>query len=235
MMKALRKSVLKANLALPKKGLVTLTWGNASQRDPKSGLIAIKPSGIAYGDMRWEDIVVVDLSGSPVLGSLRPSSDLQSHLALYQYYPELGGIIHTHATHATAWAQAGRDIPLYGTTHADYFKGFVPCTRQLTAEEVERDYELNTGLAIIEVFEGRGLSPLHCPAVLCHSHGVFTFGQDAKKALDHAIALEAVAQMAMMSEALRPGCPPAPDYLRDKHFYRKHGENAYYGQSCRNE
>ncbi len=230
MLEALRQAVLEANLELPRRGLVTYTWGNVSARDPVTGLVVIKPSGLEYGRMRAEDMVIVDAEGRSVEGGLRPSSDLLTHLELYRRYPALGGAVHTHSAHATAWAQAGRSIPFYGTTQADYFRGPIPCTRQLTEREVEEAYELNTGRVIVETLDGLGLDPLEMPAILCRNHGVFTWGKDAAEAVHNAVVLEEVARMALWTEQLNPSARPAPDCLLKKHYERKHGKNAYYGQ-----
>ena len=190
----------------------------------------IKPSGVDYDKLRPEDMVVMDLEGKRIEGTLNPSSDTPTHLELYKKYPEIGGVVHTHSPEATSWAQAGRDIPLYGTTHADYFYGSIPCARSLTPEEIGGEYERNTGLVIIETFEQRGLNPMHTPGVLCTNHGPFTWGKDAAEAVHNAVVLEEVARMAIRTELLNPQVQPAPDSIRDKHFFRKHGENAYYGQ-----
>lgn len=230
MLEQLRRQVLDANLELPRKGLVTYTWGNVSARDRETDLVIIKPSGLDYDGMRWEDMVVVDLEGKAVEGHLRPSSDLLTHLELYKRYPQIGGIVHTHSARATAWAQAGRSIPFYGTTQADYFRGPIPCTREMTAREVEEAYELNTGLVIIETLDGLGLDPIEMPAVLCKNHGPFTWGKDAAEAVHNAVVLEEVAKMALWTEQLNPDVRPAPESLLKKHYERKHGKNAYYGQ-----
>ncbi|NLW20061.1 MAG: L-ribulose-5-phosphate 4-epimerase [Clostridiales bacterium] len=230
MYKELRQRVLEANLALPRLGLVKYTWGNVSARDPVTGHVLIKPSGLPYEDMRAEHMVVLDLDGQAVEGSLRPSSDAPTHLALYRAFPQIGGIVHTHSPEATAWAQAGLDIPLYGTTHADHFAGPIPCARALTLEEIQGEYELNTGLVMIETINTRGIDPLHIPAMLCTSHGAFAWGEDVEAAVMNAGVLEEVARMARWTRAIHPGVQPAADALRDKHFFRKHGENAYYGQ-----
>ena len=230
MLEQLRQQVLLANLELPRRGLVTYTWGNVSARDAETGLVIIKPSGLDYDVMRAEDMVIVDPEGKPVEGSLRPSSDLLTHLELYRRYPKLGGVVHTHSAHATAWAQAGRAIPFYGTTQADYFRGSIPCTRELTAREVEEAYELNTGRVIVETLDALGLDPLEMPAILCKNHGVFTWGRDAAEAVHNAVVLEEVAKMALWTEQLNPKVQPAPDSLLKKHYERKHGKNAYYGQ-----
>ena len=230
MLEALKKAVYEANMELPARGLVTYTWGNVSGIDRESGLVVIKPSGVEYDELRPEDLVVLNLDGEKVEGDLNPSSDTKTHLALYRAFPGLGGIVHTHSTHAVAWAQAGQDIPCYGTTHADYIYGPVPCTRSLTPEEVEEDYELNTGKVIIDTFNSRGLNPLHVPAVICQNHGPFTWGKDAASAVYHAVVLEEVAKMALLTRQVNPGAGPAPQFIQDKDFMRKHGPNAYYGQ-----
>lgn len=230
MLEALKKEVYEANMELPRRGLVTYTWGNVSGIDRESGYLVIKPSGVDYDKLKVEDMVVMDLDGNQIEGRYRPSSDTATHIALYRCYPEIGGIVHTHSAEATAWAQAGRSIPLYGTTHADYFYGEIPCTRSLTAEEVELAYEKNTGEVIIETFKQYGLSPTHTPAVLCKNHGPFTWGKNAKEAVYHAVVLEEVAKMATKTEMINAEAKPAPEWIKDKHFFRKHGANAYYGQ-----
>lgn len=230
MLENLKKEVYEANMELPRRGLITYTWGNVSGIDRKSGCFVIKPSGVGYEALTAADMVVVDLEGNIVEGRLKPSSDTRTHLQLYRRYEEIGGIVHTHSQEAVAFAQAGRDIPLYGTTHADYFFGPIPCTRSLTKEEIDGDYEKNTGLVIIETFEMRRIRPAYTPAVLCKNHGPFTWGTDAANAVHNAVVLEEVARMARHTESLNPDVKPADDCLRDRHFYRKHGENAYYGQ-----
>ena len=230
MLEELKKKVLKANLELPKRGLITYTWGNVSGIDRESGLVVIKPSGVSYDGMKASDMVVLDLDGNRVEGTLNPSSDTPTHLELYKKYPDLGGVVHTHSTSATSWAQAGRDIPLYGTTHADYFFGDIPCARSLTKKEIEGEYERNTGLVIIETLEERNVNPVYTPGILVKNHGVFTWGKDADEAVHNAVVLEEVAKMATFTEMINKDADKAPEYLRDKHFYRKHGENAYYGQ-----
>ena len=217
-------------MELPKRNLVTYTWGNVSGIDRESGLFVIKPSGVDYDVLRPSDMVVMDLQGNKVEGKLNPSSDTKTHMVLYREFPQIGGIVHTHSPYAVGWAQAGEDIPCYGTTHADYFYGSIPCVRHLTKEELDEDYELNTGNAIVETFRARGLDPKAVPAVICHSHGPFTWGKDAAQAVYHAVVLEEVAKMAMFTEQLRPNVGPAPQCIQDKHFMRKHGPNAYYGQ-----
>jgi L-ribulose-5-phosphate 4-epimerase len=227
----LKEQVYKANMELPKRNLVTYTWGNVSGIDRESGLFVIKPSGVEYEDLKPEDMVVVDLEGNVVEGDLNPSSDTETHRILYKNFPEIGGIVHTHSPNAVAWAQAGRDIPAYGTTHADYFYGDIPCARNLTTEEIEEAYETNTGNVIVETFNERGLNPKHVPAVICRNHGPFTWGKDADQAVYHAVVLEEVAKMAMMTESVNPRVERAPQNIQDKHFMRKHGPNAYYGQT----
>ena len=231
---ALREQVYEANMLLPRHGLVTFTWGNASQADRAAGVVAIKPSGVEYEALTPRDMVVLDLeSGRVVEGGLNPSSDARTHLELYRAFPDLGGVVHTHSPSAVAWAQAGRDIPCYGTTHADYFYGPVPCARQLTQAEIDEDYEKNTGGVIVETFRRRGLDPMHLPGVICSSHGPFTWGKDAAQAVYHAVVLEEVAKMAILTREVDPSAAPAPQRVQDKHFLRKHGPAAYYGQSRR--
>lgn len=227
-MQQLKQQVLEANLDLPRYGLVTFTWGNVSAIDRARGLVAIKPSGVAYDALKVDDIVIVDLQGEVVEGTLRPSSDTATHLALYRRYPSLGGVVHTHSTHATAWAQAGRAIPALGTTHADYFLGDIPCTRALTEEEVQGEYELNTGRVIIETLKDG--EPLHTPGVVVYQHGPFAWGKDAHDAVHNAVVMEEVARMAWIARGINPGLKPIDGYLMDKHFMRKHGAHAYYGQ-----
>ena len=231
MLEELKQAVFEANMELPKRGLVTYTWGNVSGIDRAAGLFVIKPSGVDYETMRPEDMVVMDLDGNRVEGKYKPSSDTPTHLELYKRYEEIGGVVHTHSPEATSWAQAGRSIPLYGTTHADYFYGEIPCARSLTKEEIDEAYEKNTGLVIIETFEKRGLNPMYTPGVLCTNHGPFTWGKDAAEAVHNAVVLEEVAKMALKTELINPDVQTAPDCIRDKHFFRKHGENAYYGQN----
>ncbi|MCR5283147.1 MAG: L-ribulose-5-phosphate 4-epimerase [Lachnospiraceae bacterium] len=230
MLEELKQKVFEANMELPQRGLVTYTWGNVSGIDREKGLVVIKPSGVDYDTMKPEDMVVVDLEGNHVEGQYKPSSDTPTHIELYKRYEKMGGIVHTHSPEATAWAQACRSIPLYGTTHADYFYGSIPCTRSLTMQEIKEAYEKNTGLVIIETFDQKELEPMYTPAVLCANHGPFTWGKDPAQAVYHAVVLEEVAKMATKTEQIAPGVKSAPDYLRDKHFYRKHGANAYYGQ-----
>lgn len=218
-------------MELPARKLVTFTWGNVSGIDREKGLVVIKPSGVDYEVMKPEDMVVLDLDGNIIDGSMKPSSDTPTHIELYKAFPNIGGVVHTHSPEATSWAQAGRDIPLYGTTHADYFYGAIPCARSLTKEEIDEAYEKNTGLVIIETFKTRNIDPDYTPGVLCTNHGVFSWGTDPDNAVHNSVVMEEVAKMALRTELLRPGVQPAPDYLKDKHFFRKHGANAYYGQN----
>ena len=231
MLEQLKQEVYEANMELPRRGLITYTWGNVSGRDAETGYFVIKPSGVDYDKLTADDMVVCDLEGNVIEGKYKPSSDTPTHIELYKKYPEIGGIVHTHSPEATSWAQAGRSIPLYGTTHADYFYGPIPCTRSLTKEEIEGAYEQNTGLVIIETFEERGINPMHTPGVICCNHGPFTWGKDAANAVHNAVVLEEVAKMALKTELINPKVDPAPDTIRDKHFFRKHGANAYYGQN----
>ncbi len=229
MLEQLKKDVLEANLALPKHGLVTFTWGNVSGIDREQGVIVIKPSGVPYKELQAEHLVVVDLKGERVEGTLKPSSDTATHVVLYKAFPEIGGIVHTHAPWCTSWAQAGRQIPALGTTHADYFYGSIPCTRQMTAQEIQSSYEENTGYVIVETFGDK--NPLHIPGVLVHSHGPFSWGTTAGNAVHNAVVMEEVAKMAYCTFALTPGISSMEQMLLDKHFLRKHGANAYYGQT----
>jgi L-ribulose-5-phosphate 4-epimerase len=227
----LRAEVCRANVDLVRAGLVTLSFGNASGVDREAGVFVIKPSGVPYETLRPEDLVVVSLAdGSVVEGSLRPSSDTPTHLRLYQRFASIGGVVHTHSPHATAWAQAGRGVPCLGTTHADHFRGTVPVTRALTEAEIDGDYEAETGAVIVETFSRLGIEPLHMPAVLVRSHGPFTWGRDAADAVVNAVALEAVAALAQRTFALQPDTPPVDEALLRRHFLRKHGPGAYYGQ-----
>ena len=232
MLETLKQQVYEANMLLPQYGLVVFTWGNVSGIDREKGLFVIKPSGVPYEKLRAEDMVVVDLEGKKVEGALNPSSDTPTQAELYRRFADVGGIVHTHSRWATIWAQAGREIPAYGTTHADYFHGPVPCTRPLTEEEVNRAYELETGRVIASHFEDNGIVPAHVPGVLVNSHGPFSWGKDAKKAVENAAVLEEVAMMAWHTEALPQTAPRGPmqAYVLEKHFMRKHGPNAYYGQ-----
>lgn len=228
MLEALRAEVLEANLELVRRGLVLYTFGNASAIARDQGLVVIKPSGVPYEKMRAADMVITDLEGRVVEGNLRPSSDLATHVALYRAFLSIGGIAHTHSRNATAWAQAGREIPCFGTTHADYFHGPVPVTAALTHEEIEKDYEANTGLAIIRLMKGR--EPLACPAALVAGHAPFCWGKTAADAAHAAVIVEELAAMAFQTLVINPGAKPIADKLRDKHHHRKHGPNAYYGQ-----
>lgn len=230
MLEELKQQVYLANMELPHRGLVTYTWGNASGIDREKGLFVIKPSGVEYDELTPEMMVVMDLNGNKVEGELNPSSDTKTHLELYRAFPSIGGIVHTHSVHAVAFAQARRDLPAFGTTHADYFYGAVPCTRELTPEEIAQDYESNTGKVIIETFQQRQLDPIHTPGVLCASHGPFTWGKDAAQAVYHAVVLDETARMGILTLALDPKASPAPQHILNKHFMRKHGPNAYYGQ-----
>lgn len=231
MLEQLKQSVFEANMALPRHGLVTFTWGNVSGIDRDAGLVVIKPSGVEYAVMRPEDMVVVDLvTGAVVEGRLKPSSDTATHLVLYCAFPSIGGIVHTHSRHATIWAQAGRDLPATGTTHADYFYGPIPCTRKMTDAEIAGAYEAETGQVIIETFTARRLDPMDIPAVLVHSHGPFAFGRSPDAAVHNAVVLEEVAHMGIFTEMLSPGLPPMQSSLLDRHYLRKHGVGAYYGQ-----
>ncbi len=231
MLESLKKVVYEANMELQRKELVVCTWGNVSQIDRESGLIVIKPSGVEYELLSPEDMVVVDLEGTVVEGRYRPSSDTATHIELYKAYKEIGGVVHTHSVWATSWAQASREIPCYGTTHADYFYGPIPCTRVLTKEEVEDGYEKHTGTVIVETFQKEKIEPLYTPGVLCANHGPFTWGKNAKEAVHNAIVLEEVAKMAARAELLNNHVKELPKEIRDKHFFRKHGKNAYYGQN----
>ena len=231
MLEQLKKEVLEANLELPKYGLVTFTRGNVSGYDPESGLVVIKPSGVAYDGMTVDDMVVVDLEGKTVEGTKKPSSDTPTHLALYRAWPGVRGVVHTHSRNATTYAQACLDIVAGGTTHGDYFYGDIPCTRYMTPEEIAGDYELETGKVIIETFAKRGIEPLNIPAVLVRSHGPFTWGTSPAEAVHNAVVLEELAYMAMHSQMLIGDAPCMQQELLDKHFLRKHGPNAYYGQN----
>ena len=230
MLEKLKEEFYRANMDLPKYGLVTFTWGNVSGIDREKGLFVIKPSGVDYDKLTPDSMVVVNLEGEVVEGDYRPSSDTPTHVVLYNRFQEIGGVVHTHSPWATSWAQAGRGIPCYGTTHADYLYGQVPCVRTLTKEEIETAYEKNTGVLIADEFERLAVDYLATPAVLCKNHGPFTWGKDAKEAVHNAVVLEEVAKMAARCEQIDPKVNPAPQELQDKHYYRKHGANAYYGQ-----
>ena len=231
MLEELKQQVCEANLLLPEYGLVTFTWGNVSGIDREKGLFVIKPSGVSYDGMSAEDMVVVDLDGRVVEGKWKPSSDTATHLELYKAFPDCGGIVHTHSSYATSWAQAGRDIPCYGTTHADYFYGDIPCFRCLTKEEIEEAYERNTGLLIVSEFARLDRDPAAVPGCLCKNHAPFAWGKDPFEAVHNAVVLEEVAKMAYRCEQINPQVRPAPQELQDKHYLRKHGKNAYYGQN----
>ena len=228
MLEELKKKVWEANLALPRYGLVTFTWGNVSGIDREQGLFVIKPSGVPYDKLCCQDMVVVDLMGKKVEGELNPSSDTPTHAYLYRAWKEVGGIVHTHSTFATAYAQSGLGIACLGSTHADYFYGEIPCARNLTEQELEEGYEENTGKVIAEAFGER--DPMHVPAVLCKNHGPFAWGKDAGEALHNAVVLEEVAKMNIYTRILNPDAEPTPLHMQNKHFERKHGANAYYGQ-----
>lgn len=226
-MDALKQKVFQANLDLVKHGLVIFTWGNVSAIDREKGLVVIKPSGVSYETMTAEDMVVLDLDGNVVEGKLKPSSDTATHLVLYKAFPNIGGVVHTHSTYATSWAQAGYDIPNIGTTHADYFKDAIPCTRMMTVEEVQRNYELETGNVIVERF--KDLDADYTPGVLVNNHGPFAWGKDADNAVYNAVVMEQVAKMAMFALNINPNLKMNEELIK-KHFFRKHGPNAYYGQ-----
>jgi L-ribulose-5-phosphate 4-epimerase len=228
MLEELKKAVYEANMLLPKYGLVTFTWGNVSQIDRETGYFAIKPSGVDYDKLTPDDMVIMDLEGNKIEGRYNPSSDTPTHLELYKAFPNIGGVVHTHSPWATSWAQAGRGIPCYGTTHADYMYGEIPCVRCLTREEIEGAYEKNTGLLIADYFKDKDYEAV--PAVLCKNHGPFTWGKDAHEAVHNAVVLEEVAKMAARCEMINPDVKEAPQCLQDKHYLRKHGPGAYYGQ-----
>ncbi|WP_169085949.1 L-ribulose-5-phosphate 4-epimerase [Paenibacillus sp. PL91] len=230
MLEALKHAVWEANMDLPKYGLVTFTWGNVSGIDRESGYAVIKPSGVPYEELRAEQMVVVDLEGNVVEGSLRPSSDTATHVLLYKAFPTIGGIVHTHSPWATSWAQAGRAIPALGTTHGDYFYGEVPCTRAMTEAEIKGAYELETGNVIVETFEANNIDPNQVPSVLVNSHAPFCWGKDPHNAVHNAVVLEEVAKMALHTFQLNPNVQPMDQSLLDRHYLRKHGANAYYGQ-----
>ncbi len=226
----LKKEVFEANLSLKEWGLVIFTWGNVSAIDRPSGEVVIKPSGVAYDTMQVEDLVVVDLDGNTIEGRYKPSSDLATHLAIYEQFTECSAVVHTHSRMATAWAQAGKDLPAYGTTHADYFYGAIPCTRPLTNSEIEGAYEYETGKVIAETFIDRNIQPMDVPGVLVCSHGPFTWGHTPANAVHNTVVLEEIATMAFYSRRINPQITSMPNTLLDKHYLRKHGANAYYGQ-----
>lgn len=231
MLEELKKRVYEANMLLPKYGLVTFTWGNVSEIDEERKYFVIKPSGVDYDKLTPEDMVVLDLEGNVVEGKYRPSSDTPTHLELYKAFPEIGGVVHTHSSYATSWAQAGRSIPCYGTTHADYFYGDIPCVRCLNEQEIAEAYEANTGHLIVNSFREMKKDPAAVPGVLCKNHGPFSWGKDAHEAVHNAVVMEEVAKMAYRAELINPEVKPAPQELQDKHYFRKHGANAYYGQN----
>ena len=231
MLEELKQRVYEANMLLPKYNLVTFTWGNVSEIDPETGIFAIKPSGVDYDKLTPDDMVLMDLEGNKVEGRYNPSSDTPTHLELYKAFPEIGGIVHTHSSYTTSWAQAGRSIPCYGTTHADYIYGEVPCLRCLTEEEIDEAYEQNIGLLIVDEFRKMNKEVMAVPAVLCKNHGPFAWGKNGVDAVHNAVVLEEVAKMAYRAEVINPRIQPAPQELQDKHYYRKHGANAYYGQN----
>ncbi len=233
MLERLKEEVFKANMELPKKGLVTYTWGNVSGIDRSSGLVVIKPSGVEYDEMTAQDMVVVDMDGNVVEGKYKPSSDTATHIELYKADPGIGGVVHTHSRMATSFAQSGRDIPAFGTTHADYFYGTIPCTRPMTKEEIGGAYEKETGKVIVDTFMSRNINFMDVPSVLVHEHGPFSWGEDPADAVYHAVVLEEVAQMGFATMLLKaaPSTESMQETLLDKHFLRKHGANAYYGQN----
>ncbi|MEE0960315.1 MAG: L-ribulose-5-phosphate 4-epimerase [Lachnospiraceae bacterium] len=228
MLEALKKEVYEANMELVEKGMVIYTWGNVSGIDREKGLVVIKPSGVDYDKMTPEDMVVVDMEGNVVEGKYKPSSDTATHLVLYKTYKDIGGVVHTHSTWAVTFAQAGLDIPAFGTTHADYFYGDIPCTRDLTKEEIEEAYELNTGNVIVETIGDA--DPMAIPGIVVKNHGPFAWGRSPKGSVYNAVVLDKVAEMAYKTMTLNPGVKKVPQYLLDKHYFRKHGANAYYGQ-----
>lgn len=230
MLDDLKQKVLEANLLLPKYGLVVFTWGNVSGIDRENGLVVIKPSGVDYDIMKAEDMVVTDLDGNVVEGKLKPSSDLATHLEFYKHFKDIGGVVHTHSINAVAWAQAGKDIPALGTTHGDYFYGQIPCTRLMTKEEIKDNYELNTGKVVVEEFEKRHVDPNQMPSVLVHSHGPFTWGKDPFDAVHNSVVLDTLAKMALKTITINGDVDSMQRELLDKHFLRKHGPGAYYGQ-----
>lgn len=229
----LRHQVWQANMDLERHHLVTFTWGNVSAIDRESGLVVIKPSGVAYSELSAENMVVVDLEGNVVEGSLNPSSDTATHLVLYRAYPEIGGVVHTHSNHATSWAQAGKPIPALGTTHADYFYGNIPCTRALSDQEIQNDYEYNTGKVIVETIGDN--DPVAIPGIIVKEHGPFSWGKDAAQAVHNAVVMEVVADMALQTLQINAQVDHINQALLDKHYLRKHGDNAYYGQSSSNK
>ncbi|WP_319469099.1 L-ribulose-5-phosphate 4-epimerase [uncultured Trichococcus sp.] len=230
MLEQLKEEVFQANLELPERGLIKYTWGNVSAVDREKGLFVIKPSGVGYDDMKASDMVVCDFEGNVIEGDLNPSSDMPTHAVLYKEFPEIGAVVHTHSTWATIWAQAGLDVPAMGTTHADTFYGTVPCARFLTQAEIDRGYEEETGNAIVETFRERGIKPMEVPGVLLHGHGPFTWAKDAKGAVLNAVVLDEVCKTNLFARQLNTFAEELPQRILDKHYLRKHGENAYYGQ-----
>jgi len=230
LLEQLKEEVFQANLELPERGLIKYTWGNVSAVDREKGLFVIKPSGVGYDDMQASDMVVCDFDGNVIEGELNPSSDMPTHAVLYKAFPEIGAVVHTHSTWATIWAQAGLDVPAMGTTHADTFYGTVPCARFLTQAEIDRGYEEETGNAIVETFRERGIKPMEVPGVLLHGHGPFTWGKDAKGAVMNAVVLDEVCKTNLFARQLNNFAEELPQRILDKHYLRKHGENAYYGQ-----
>ncbi|MFC3927751.1 L-ribulose-5-phosphate 4-epimerase [Streptococcus caprae] len=231
MLEELKEIVYQQNLELPKRGLIKYTWGNVSQVDREKQLFVIKPSGVDYDQMTAADMVVCDFDGNVVEGHYRPSSDMPTHAKLYKYFEEIGGIVHTHSPWAVVWSQAGKDVPALGTTHADTFYGAVPCARFLTQEELDTGYEAETGTVIVETFKDRQLNPVEVPGILLQGHGPFTWGKDAEDAVMHAVVLEEVCKMNFFTRQLNPESPDLPQHILDKHYQRKHGKNAYYGQN----
>lgn len=230
MLEQLKEEVFQANLELPERGLIKYTWGNVSAVDREKGLFVIKPSGVGYDDMKASDMVVCDFEGNVIEGDLNPSSDMPTHAVLYKEFPEIGAVVHTHSTWATIWAQAGLDVPAMGTTHADTFYGTVPCARFLTQAEIDRGYEEETGNTIVETFRERGIKPMEVPGVLLHGHGPFTWAKDAKGAVLNAVVLDEVCKTNLFARQLNAFAEELPQRILDKHYLRKHGENAYYGQ-----
>jgi L-ribulose-5-phosphate 4-epimerase len=230
LLEQLKEEVFQANLDLPERGLIKYTWGNVSAVDREKGLFVIKPSGVGYDDMQAGDMVVCDFEGNVIEGDLNPSSDMPTHAVLYKEFPEIGAVVHTHSTWATIWAQAGLDVPAMGTTHADTFYGTVPCARFLTQAEIDRGYEEETGNAIVETFRERGIKPMEIPGVLLHGHGPFTWAKDAKGAVLNAVVLDEVCKTNLFARQLNAFAEELPQRILDKHYLRKHGKNAYYGQ-----
>jgi L-ribulose-5-phosphate 4-epimerase len=230
LIKEMKARVFAANLALPEAGLVKLTWGNVSEINRQAGIIVIKPSGVPYASMTAEEMVVTDLEGELLEAGLKPSSDLATHVQLYKAFNTINAVVHTHSKNAVMWAQAGRNIPAYGTTHADTFYGEVPCTRQLTSTEIMSNYELETGKVIVETFNEKAIDPAAVPGVLVYGHGPFTWGATPQKAVENSIVLDEIAEMACVTEVVNQHIDPIPQYLLDKHYFRKHGAHAYYGQ-----